>query len=61
MKRTTRQIRELVEGYGSGKSMLEQMGWRQGEEQWENKVEGKYLKVFKTDFDVGFKMYRERK
>ena len=51
----------MVEGYGSGKSMLEQMGWRQGEEQWENKVEGKYLKVFKTDFDVGFKMYRERK
>lgn len=50
-----------MEGYASGKSMLEQMGWRQGEEQWENKVEGKYLKVFKTDFDVGFKMYRERK
>lgn len=61
VKRTTRQMRELVEGYESGRKILQQMGWRQGEEQWENRLEGKYLKVFRTDFDLGFKLYRASK
>ena len=38
---------------------MEMMGFSSEEGNWINRVEVKYLKLYKTDLDLGYKQYLE--
>jgi hypothetical protein len=40
--------------------LLDELGFREEGDNWVNKVESKYLKIFKTDFDLAFKNYKNK-
>jgi len=44
----------------AGRILLDELGFREEGENWVNTVESKYLKIFKTDFDLGYKQYKNK-
>jgi hypothetical protein len=59
VRRTTKQVSELSK-HSAFLALLEKLGWEGEQEFWVNKVESKYLKIFKTDLDVGFKQFQSK-
>ena len=60
VKRTNRQLNDLLVKYKNGLKLLDELGFREKDEHWINTVESKYLKIYKTDFDVGYKRYKSQ-
>lgn len=60
VKRTNRQLNDLLVKYKNGLKLLDELGFREKDEHWVNTVESKYLKIYKTDFDVGYKRYKSQ-
>jgi hypothetical protein len=58
VKKTNRQLNDLLIKHKNGLKILDELGFREKEEHWVNTVESKYLKIYKTDLDLGFKRYK---
>ena len=57
MKGTNRLVGEHLIGHSAGVKLLEMVGFKSEEGNWVNRVEVKYLRLYKTDLDVGYRMY----
>ena len=59
MKKTNKQMNELLGKYSYGVKLLSEVGFNGKDGNFENEVEQKYLKIFRTDMDLGYRLYIE--
>ena len=59
VKKTNKQINELLGKYGHGIKLLSEVGFNDQEGHFVNEIEQKYLKVFRTDMDLGYRQFFE--
>ena len=59
VKGTNRRVGENLINYSAGVKLMEMMGFSSEEGNWINRVEVKYLKMYKIDLDLGYKQYLE--
>ena len=58
VRRVIKQVSELSK-YSAFEKLMQKLGWKIEGDSWVNQVESKYLKIFKTDLDVGFKQFQQ--
>ena len=59
VKKTNKQINELLGKYSYGVKLLSEVGFNSNEGNFVNEVEQKYLKIFRTDMDLGYRQFFE--
>ena len=51
-------MNELLSKYKAGLKLLDEPGFQEEGDNWVNKMESKYLKIYKTDFDLAYKQFK---